>query len=126
MKGNQSLLRKKFTSNNMTCKPLSIPCSPRSNSRENRDSSRHRSPNRTSNSNSKPYYRNSNFKLLSRTAHCIPDRKIFKILSQFITTTTTQITLKNNHLFTIELEIGQEYISREIAFKMCKSRLTRF
>ena len=44
MNGYQSLPNKDVTSKNMTGKPLSIPYRSRSNSRDNRDTSRHRSP----------------------------------------------------------------------------------
>ena len=61
MKGNQNLPNKQVTSNNMTGKPLPFSYRSRSNSRDRRDNSRHRSPTKSSPSNSKPYYGNSNF-----------------------------------------------------------------
>ena len=44
MKGNQKLLNKQVSSSYITGKPLIFPYQSRSNSRDNRDSSRHRSP----------------------------------------------------------------------------------
>ena len=46
----------------MTGKPLPLSLRSRSNSRECRTNSRHRSPNKIQQSNSKPYYGNNNFK----------------------------------------------------------------
>ena len=62
MKGNQKLPIKQITPVNMTGKPLPFSYRPRSNSRDNRDTSRHRSPNNLSHPNMKPYYRNNNLK----------------------------------------------------------------
>ena len=56
MKGNQKLPNKQVTSNNMTAKPLALSYCSRNNNRDNRDTSRHRNPNKLSHSNSKPYY----------------------------------------------------------------------
>ena len=66
MKGNQNLPNKQITSDNMASKPLIFPCHSRSNSGENLDIFRLRTPNKSSFSNSKPYYGNNNFKLPSR------------------------------------------------------------
>ena len=48
MKGNQNIPNRQVTSNNMTGKPLSFSNRSRSNSREHRNHSRHRSPNKFS------------------------------------------------------------------------------
>ena len=48
MKGNQNVANKQVTSNKMTGKLLPFPFCSRSNNRDNRDTSRHRSPNSTS------------------------------------------------------------------------------
>ena len=66
MKGKQNHPNKQVTSNSMTGKPLPFSHCSRSNRRENRYTSRHRSPSKSSHSNSKPYYDNSNFKPPSR------------------------------------------------------------
>ena len=62
MKGNRDLPNRQFTSNNMTSKPLLFLYRSRSNSREDRNHSRHRSPKKFLQINSKPYYGNSHFK----------------------------------------------------------------
>ena len=51
----------------MTGKPLPFSHRSRSNRREHRYNSRHRSPNKFSQSNSQPYYDSSDFRLLSRS-----------------------------------------------------------
>ena len=56
MKGNQNLPNRQISSNNMRGKPLPFSYHSRSNSREHRNNSRHRSSNKFSQSNSKPYY----------------------------------------------------------------------
>ena len=66
MKDNQNLPNEKVTSNNKTGKPLPIAYRSRGSSRDNRDTSRHRSPIRISITDSKPYYRYNNFKPPSR------------------------------------------------------------
>ena len=66
MKGNQILPNRKVTPNNLTGKPLPFSHRSRSNSREHQNNSRHRSLNKFSQNNSKPYYGNSNFKPPSR------------------------------------------------------------
>ena len=66
MKGNQNLPNKQVTSNNMTAKPLPLSYCSRSNSRDNRDTSGHRNPNKLSHSISKLYYGKNNFKPPSR------------------------------------------------------------
>ena len=67
MTGNQNLPNKQVTSNNMTSKPLLFPYRSRSNRRDNRDTSLHRNPNKSSFSNSKPSNGKSNFEPLSRS-----------------------------------------------------------
>ena len=67
MKGNQKLPNKQVTSNNMTGKQLPFSHRSRSNGREHRNNSRHRSPNKFSQSNSKLYCGNSDFKPPSRS-----------------------------------------------------------
>ena len=62
MRGNQNLPNRQVTSNNMSGKPLPFPHCSRCNSRDQRNHSRHRSPSKLSQNNSKPYYGNSNFK----------------------------------------------------------------
>ena len=78
MKIYQSLPNKQVTSNNMNGKPLSFPYHSRSNCSENRDTSRHRSPNRTSNIPSNPYFGNCNFKRLSRMGSPYPRPQNFQ------------------------------------------------
>ena len=82
MKGNQNLPNKQVTSNNMTGKPLPFSHRSRSNSRDQRNHSRHRSPNKFSQNNSKPYYGNSNFKPPSRNGSPYP-RPNFQTNSQY-------------------------------------------
>ena len=72
MKGNQNIPSKQVTSNNMTGKPLCFSYRSRSNSRDYRDNSRHRSPNKFSHPNSKPYYGKSKFKPPSRNGSPYP------------------------------------------------------
>ena len=72
MKENQNLPNRQVTSNNMTGKPLPFSYRSRSNSRENRNKSRHRSPYKFSQINSKPYYGNSYFKPPSRNGSLYP------------------------------------------------------
>ena len=72
MKGNQNLPIKQVTSNNMTGKPPQFSYRSRSNSRDRRDNSRHRSPNKSPNLNSKPYYGNNNVKPPSRNGSPYP------------------------------------------------------
>ena len=72
MKGYQNLSIKQVTSNNITGKPLSFSYRSRSNSRDQRDNSRLRSPNKYSPSNTKHYYGNSNFKPPSRNRSPYP------------------------------------------------------
>ena len=79
MKGNQNLPNRQVTSINMTGKPL--PFLHRSR-REHRNHSRHRSPNKFSQNNSKPYYGNSNFKPPSRNSSPYP-RPNFQTNSQY-------------------------------------------
>ena len=67
MKGNQNVPNKQVTSNNMTGKPLPFPHRSRSNSREHRNNSKHRRPNKFSQTNSKPYYVYSKIKPPSRS-----------------------------------------------------------
>ena len=76
MKGNQNLPNRQVTSNNMTGKPLPFSYRSRSNSRENINNSRHRSPHKFSQNNSKPYYGNSNFKPPSRHGSPYPKPKL--------------------------------------------------
>ena len=54
MKGNQNLPKRQVTSNNITGKSLPFSNRYRSNSREQRNHSRHRSPNKFSQNNSNP------------------------------------------------------------------------
>ena len=68
MKGNQNLPNRQNTSNKMTSKPLPFAYLSRSNSREHRNNSRHRSPNKFPQSNPKLYFGNSNFKPPSRNS----------------------------------------------------------
>ena len=72
MKANQNFPNKRVTSNNMTDKPLPFSHRSRSKSREQRNHSRHGSPNKFSQNNSKPYYGNSNFKPPSRNGSPYP------------------------------------------------------
>ena len=75
IKGNQNLPNRQVTSSNMTGKPL--PFSYRSNSRD-RNNSRHRSPHKYPQNNSKPYYGNSNFKPPSRNGSPYPKTNFHK------------------------------------------------
>ena len=72
MKRNQNVPNKQVTSNNVTGKPLPFSHCSRSNSRDRRVNSRHRSPNKSSHLNSKPYYGNNNFKPPSRNVSPYP------------------------------------------------------
>ena len=72
MRGNQNLPNRQVTSNNMTGKPLPSSYRSRSNSRDQRNHSRHRSPNKIAQNNSKPYYGSSNFKPPSRNGSPYP------------------------------------------------------
>ena len=72
MKGNQNLPNRQITSNNVTGKPQPFPYCSRSNSREHRNNSRHRSPNKFPKNNSKPFYGKSNFKPPSRNGSPYP------------------------------------------------------
>ena len=54
MRGNKNLPNKQLTSNNLTGKPQSFPYRSRSNSRYFRETSRYRSPNTSSLTNSEP------------------------------------------------------------------------
>ena len=72
MKETQNLLSKQVTSNNMTGEALTLSHRSGSNSREHRTNSKHRSPNKFSQSNSEPYYGNSNFKPPSRSGSPYP------------------------------------------------------
>ena len=76
MKGNQNLPNRQVTSNNMTGK-LPFPFCSRSNSRD-RKNSRHRSPHKHPQSNSKPYYGNSIFKPPSRNGSPYPKTNFYK------------------------------------------------
>ena len=67
IKVNQNLPNKQVTSTNMTGQPLPFSHRSRSNSREHRNNSRHRSPNSFSKTNSKIYYVNSNYNPPSRS-----------------------------------------------------------
>ena len=73
-KGNQNLPNKQITSNNMTGKPLPFPYRSRRNIRDVRDISRHKSPNTSSFTNSKPYYGNKNFRPPSKSGSPYPRR----------------------------------------------------
>ena len=72
MKGNQNIPNRQVTSNNTTGKPLPLSHRSRSNSRAQRNHSRHRSPNKFLQKNSKYYYGNSNFKPPSRNGSSYP------------------------------------------------------
>ena len=72
MKGNQNVPNRQVTSNNMKIKPLPLSHRSRSNSKEHRNNSRHRSQNKFPQPNSKPYYGNSNFKPPSRSGSPYP------------------------------------------------------
>ena len=61
----------------MTGKPLPFPYRSRSNSRD-RNNSRHRSPHKYPQNNSKPYYGDSNFKPPSRNGSPYPKTKFYK------------------------------------------------
>ena len=82
MKGNQNLPNRHVKSNNMTGKPLSLSNRCRSNSGEQRNHSRHRSPNKFSQNISKPYYGNNNFRPPSRNGSPYP-RPNFQSNSQY-------------------------------------------
>ena len=82
MKCKQNLPNRQVTLNNMTGKPLPFPRRSRSNSREHRNHSRHRSPNKSSQNSSEPYYGNSNFKPPSRNGSPYP-RPNFQTNSQY-------------------------------------------
>ena len=82
MKGNQNLPNRQVTSNNMTGKPLPFSHPSRSISREHRNHLRHRSPNKLSKNNSKPFYANSNCKPPSRNGSPYP-RTNFQTNSQY-------------------------------------------
>ena len=56
----------------MTGKPLPFTYRSRSNGTNSGDIFQHRSPNRTSNSNSRPFYENNNFKPLNRSGSTYP------------------------------------------------------
>ena len=81
-KGNHNLPNRQVTSNNVTSKPLPFSHRSRSNSREQRNHSRHGSPNKFSQNNSKPNYGNSNFKPPSRNGSSYP-RPNFQTNSQY-------------------------------------------
>ena len=72
VKGNQKLPNKQVTSNKMTDKPLPLSHHSTSNSREHRNSSRHRRQNKFSQSNSEHYYGNCYFKPSSRSGSPYP------------------------------------------------------
>ena len=97
-----------------------LPCSDRSrsNNREHRNNSRHRSPNKFSQSHSKSYYGNSNIKPPSRSGspHPRPPN------SQKILT----IALDHNHLTIIEMEIVKDDQSHVIDFVTSETISTRF
>ena len=78
MKGNRNFPNKQVTSSNMTGNTLYFRCNSRSSSRENRDTSRLRSPNRTSSSSFKPYYGYSNLKQPSRLDYPYPRLQNFQ------------------------------------------------
>ena len=79
MKKNQNLLDQKVASNYMAGKPLpSLHCS-RCNSKDNRDTSRHRSPNRTSHTKSRPHSGNIYFFPQSRPRSLYPQSQNIKI-----------------------------------------------
>ena len=71
MKGNQNLPNKQATSNNITSKQLQFPFGSQSSSRENGDTSRHRSPSK-SYTNSKTYYGYNFFKAPIRSGSSYP------------------------------------------------------
>ena len=78
MRGNQNLPKRQVTSNNITGKPLPFPYRSRSNSQD-RNNSRHGSPHKYPQNNSKPYYGNSNFKPPSRNGSPYPKPNLYKI-----------------------------------------------
>ena len=92
MKGNQKFPNQQVTSNIITGKTLPFSYRCRSNSRDHRDNSRHRSPNEFSHSNSKPYHGNSNFKPPSRNGSQNPRRSNY----QKKTNDNTYNTYSNN------------------------------
>ena len=108
MKGDQNLPNRQVTSNNVTGKPLPFSHLSRSNSREHRNNSRHRGPNKFSETNSKPYYGNSNFKPLNRNGSPYPRSNFQKII-------LTKI-LDHNHLIIIVTEIVHDNRSPKINF----------
>ena len=122
MKGNQNLPNRQITSNNMTGKPLPFSyCSP-SNSREERDNSRHRSPNKNYQNTLIPYYGNSNFKP--------PPVEVVHLFHVHKTIKNTQVTIitiiDNSQPIIIEMEIVQEDHSHVTAFGISKIILTHF
>ena len=70
MRGNQNLPKRQVTSNIMTGKPFLYRF--RSNSRDQRNHSRHRIRNKFLQNNSKPYYGNSSFKPPNRNGSPYP------------------------------------------------------
>ena len=97
MKVNHNLPNKQVTSNNTTGKPLPFSDRSGSNGRIHRNNSRHTSPYKISQFNSKHYYSNTNFKPPIRSDSTYPrpsnPRK------------TLIIALDHNHLNIIEMEI---------------------
>ena len=92
MKGNQNLPNKQVASNNMTGKPLPFSHRSRSNSREQRNHSRHKIPKKFSRIDSKPYYGSSYFKPSNKNGSPYP-RQTFQNNSQYKTRHTD---LKNS------------------------------
>ena len=107
MKRNQNLPKKQVRSNNMTSKlPPFLYCS-RCNSRDNQETSRHRSPNKSSIANSRPYYGNHNSKPPSKTGSPYPRSTNFQKINPFIIVTTiTLVILDHIHLIITEKVIA--------------------
>ena len=117
MKGNQNLLNRQVTSNNMTGKPLPISHCSRSKSREHCNNSRHISQ---TNSHNLTQNLTTVIAILSHrveVVHHNQDHKIFKLIQTTI--------LEYNHFTTIEMETVHADHSHEIDFVLLQSILIR-
>ena len=121
---NQHLPNKQDRSNNMTVKSLPFSYRSRSNSRDHRDNSRHRSPNKFPHSNSKLYYGkvflNHRVEMVCHTLDP-PTLKTNLLITQIA---YIQIILDINHLTIIEMEIVQDAHSHTIDFAMYETTIT--
>ena len=123
-KGNKNLPKKQVTSSIMTAKPLPFSYCSKSNSRDHRDDSRYKSPNKISHSNSDPITVIVILNHRVETVHHTQGPSTLRTNLLITLITHILIILDHNPLTVIEMEIVQDDHSHAIDFAKYKTTIT--